>query len=114
MKQRARVEREVSPGLDDYNNPLPAEWTEHIAELPVWLYGSTEREAVTEERTAVVTDLRVMAPLSADVTEKDRLGGDGPAVVDRRGSVIEPGPLYVEAVLRKRTHLECMLSKVAS
>lgn len=119
MTQRAYVEREGSPGVDDSGNSEPVTWAEHIDGLPIWLYGSTEREAVTQETTAVVTDLRAFVPLSADVTERDRLGGpidgtDHAAVVDRAGTVIEAGILGIETVERKRTHLELTLSRVSS
>lgn len=110
MKQRALVQR-YTPGLpDDYGNPLPGTWATHIAALACWLYGSTEREAVAEERTAVVTALKMMIPLSADVTEQDRIS----TVVDRRGTVIEPGLLHIETILYRRSHRELTLSRVSA
>lgn len=108
MTQRALVQRQTAPGTDDYGNPLPGEWATHIAAMPAWLYGSTEREAVTGTTTAVVTDLKVMAPLSADITEQDRISG----ITDRRGTVIEPGILHIETILRKRSHLQLTVSRV--
>lgn len=110
MTQRALVQRHTSPGLDDYDMPLPGTWAQHLAAMPCFLYGTTEREAVSEERTAVVTKLKMMAPISADVTEQDRISG----VVDRRGTVIESGLLHVEVVLRKQTHAELTLSRVSA
>lgn len=119
MTQRAFVERYTPGEDDDFGNPQPGEWAEHIDGLPIWLYGRTEREAVTNETTAVVTDLRAMVPLGTDITEQDRLGGtiDGtehPAIVDRLGAVIEAGILQVETVLYARTHLQLALSRVSS
>lgn len=114
MTQRAYVERASSAGVDDYGNPLPNSWAAHIAVLPCWLYGSTEREAVSEEATAVVANLKAMVPLSAEITELDRFGGSQPAIVDRRGEVIEPGVLGIETILRKRDHLQLTLSRVSS
>ena len=108
MKQRALVERYSSPGNDDSGNPLPGTWATHLAAMPCWLYGSTEREAVTEQTTAVVTDLKLMAPLSASITEQDRIN----QVKDRRGTVIEAGLLGIESILRKRTHQQLTLSRV--
>ena len=115
MTQRAYVER-YSPGADDDSgNPTPGSWAPLGAErIPVWLYGSVEREAVTPDAEAVIADLRAMVPLAADITESDRLGGAEAAIVDRRGTVIEPGPLDVDAVLRKRTHLQLTLSRVTA
>lgn len=110
MTQRALVERQSSPGTDDYGNPLPGTWATHIAALACWLYGSTEREAVTEETTAVVTDLKLMVPLGANISEQDRIN----RITDRRGTVIEPAMLGIETILRKRTHLQLTLSRVSS
>ena len=110
MTQRALVQRATVAGDDDYGNPLPQTWATHLAALACWLYGSTEKEAVSEEATAVVTDLRLMVPLTADVTEQDRISG----VKDRRGTVIEAGILEIDTVLRKRTHLQLSLTRVAS
>ena len=108
MTQRALVQRLTSPGLDDGNNPLPSTWSTHLAAMPCWLYGSTEREAVSEETIAVVADLKLLAPLGAEVAEQDRING----ITDRRGTVIEAGLLHIETVLRKRTHQQLTLSRV--
>lgn len=110
MTQRALVQRHTSPGFDDSGNPLPGTWATHLAAVPCWLYGSTEREAVTEETTAVVTDLKAMMPLSAAITEQDRIAG----IVDRRGTTVHDGLLGIETILRKRTHLQLTLSQVQS
>lgn len=110
MILRALVERFASPGDDDFGNPLPGSWSTHISALPIWVHGSTEREAVTEETTAVVTDLKALIPLGSDVTESDRLN----QVKDRQGNVVYAGILGIETVLFARTHLELTLSRVAS
>lgn len=116
MIQRAYVARYASPGDDDSGNPLPGTWTQVGSErIPIWLYGSTEREAVTQDTTAVVADLKAMVPKSADLTESDRLGSPThPAIVDRLGNVIEAGVLGIETVLVKRTHKQLTLSRVAA
>lgn len=111
MTQRALVERATAPATDDSGNPGgPVSWATHIAALACWLYGSTAKEAVTEATTAVITDLRLLVPVSADVTEQDRING----VKDRRGTVIAAGVLEIDTVLRKRTHLELSVTLVAS
>lgn len=110
LTQRALVERLTSPGVSDYNVARKPSWAPHLNAMPCWLYMTAERETVSATATVVTTDLKLMAPLSADVTEQDRIN----TVVDRRGSVIESGILAIEAVLRKRTHLELSLSRVTS
>lgn len=109
MTQRALVER-LTPGpVGDSGNPGAPTWATHLAEMPCWLYGSTEREAVTDETTAVVTDLKMLAPLKADVREDDRIAG----VKDRLGTTIEAGILGIETVEHKRSHKELTLSRVS-
>lgn len=110
MIQRAKVERLSSPGTDDFGNPLPPTWSTHIASLAIWVHGSTEREAVTNETTAVVTDLRALVPLGSDVSESDRLN----QVKDRAGNVIYDGILGIETVLYERSHIALTLSRVSS
>jgi hypothetical protein len=110
MTQRALVQRYTPGASDDSGNPTAGSWATHLSALACWLYGSTEKEAVTEETTAVITDLRLMVPLSADVTEQDRING----VTDRRGTAIEAGLLHIDTVLRKRTHLQLSLTRVTS
>lgn len=114
MTQRALVQRYTPGAVDDSGNSAPGTWAATSAErIPIWLYGSMEREAVTGESTVVVADLKAMVPRTADVTESDRLGGAGAAaIVDRLGNVIEAGVLGVEAVLVKRTHKQLALSRV--
>lgn len=113
MTQRALVQRYTPGAVDDSGNPLPGTagvggWSTHIAAMPIWLHASTEREAVTDETTAVVADLKALVPLSVDITERDRIA----SVVDRRGTVIEPGVLGVETVLWQRSHKQLALSRV--
>lgn len=110
MSQRALVQRSTSSGTDDYGNPLPSTWATHIAALPCWLYSSTEREAVTEETTVVVANLKALVPLGSDVTESDRIN----RIVDRVGNVIDAGVLGIETVLYQRSHLQLTLSRVGS
>lgn len=116
MIHRARVERFTSPGDDDSGNPRPGSWSQVGSErIPIWLYSSREREAVTGATTAVVATLKALVPKTADVSESDHLGGSGQAaILDRLGNVIEAGVLGVEEVLLKRTHKQLTLSRVSS
>lgn len=113
MTQRATVERDqTDPLVDttDSGNPEPPDWQTHIEALPCWLYSSAGREAVEPQRVAVVEDIRLLVPLGSDVTERDRVNG----IVDRLGSSILADLMNIRTVLRKRDHLELMLTRVTS
>lgn len=110
MTQRALVQRFTPGTVDDFGNSLPGTWATHIASLACWWYGSTEREAVTEETTAVVADIKLLVPVDADVTEQDRIN----QVKDRLGTVVLDGILGIETVLRLRSHKQLTLSRVSS
>lgn len=110
MTQRALVERATSGAADDYNHATTSGWNTHIPAMPCWLYEAEEAEVVGAERTVVVGALKLLAPRSADLTERDRING----VKDRLGEIVEPGILGIESILRKRSHLEIVVSKVAA
>lgn len=110
MTQRALIQRYTDGGTDDSGNPLPGTWATHIAAMPCWWYGSAEKEAVTEETTAVVTDIKLMVPRAADVTEQDRIN----QVKDRLGTVVLDGIYGIETVLPLRSHKQLTLSRVSS
>lgn len=107
---RALVERYTDGATDDSGNPAPGTWATHVAAMPCMLYSSAGREAVTEDRTVAVVDLKLLAPLTASVTTDDRVNG----ITDRLGAAIFTGIARIEAVLRKRTHLELSLTRVDS
>lgn len=109
MTHRCSIERDVNQGSDDgWGNPRSPDWKPHLADVPCRTAGpNVGREAVTDERTVVVVDQRLLLPLDTDVTERDRLGN-----VTNRGTVILRGPIGIEAVLRRATHIELMLTGI--
>lgn len=107
MTHRCTIERDQA-GADGWGGTATPDWQEHLADVPCRTAGpNVGREAVTDERTVVVVDQRLLVPLGTDVTERDRLGD-----VTSRGTVILPGPVGIEAVLRRSTHLELVLTEL--
>ncbi|MCQ4575415.1 MAG: head-tail adaptor protein [Candidatus Brocadiales bacterium] len=107
MTLRADVERNQETGVDGTNQPLKPDW-QALATVACWVYSKARREVVDGKKVAVVEDLRAMVPLSTDITEKDKIA----QIIDRSGNVIYAGPLGIESVQRKHTHLELMLKAV--
>jgi hypothetical protein len=108
MTMRADVERATTT-TDEYGQKGPPTWNPHIADLPCWLYTVAERE-VMGEKTAVIEDLKLMIPRDTDITESDRING----VTDRRGEVVRPGVLAIDAVVRRVDHLELVVRGIAA
>lgn len=117
MRQRTTIERLAAPPAppgeqDEWGGqptPSAATWNVLAAGVPVWSWSTLERE-VLGEKAAVVEDLRAIVPRGTDVTERDRLNG----ITDRRGNVVRPGPLMIEAVVNRRDHLELVLRGVSA
>lgn len=109
LKHRCTVQRDSKLATDDgWGNPQTPVWAAHISDLACRAWSSGAREPVDSDRTVVIEDLRLIVPLGTDVTEKDRIGD-----VTDRGSTILPGPMGVEAILYRPTHLELVLVAVS-
>lgn len=111
MTHRAVVERNTSTGVDDHNQPLPPTWTTHIAAQACYLYtpsGGAPGEILDEDKGAVVGGHRLLVPLSADITEGDRING----VTDRRGQTVNASKFNVRLVIRKPDHKLLLLETI--
>ncbi len=109
MTMRAEVERNTAAGTDPHGHPMAPSFTA-LATLPCHVWSKQSREAVDGDKTAVIEDLRALFPVSADVREGDEIA----QVTDRRGTVLFPGRLRVDAPpQRKVRHLEAALKRVA-
>lgn len=85
---------------DDYGQPEPAVW-DALSTTPCWTWtvnGDTlHRPEVSQDSTGY----RAIMPLGTDITSDDRMG----KVEDRAGSQLF-GVMYIDAVLRRKDHLE--------
>jgi len=106
LRHRCTIERDAA-STDTWGNPDTPDWQAHLADVPCRVIVDAGREPVDSDRTVVVVDLRLIVPLSTDVTEQDRV-----SEIVERGSDYTDGPLGIEAVLRRRTHLELLLRRL--
>lgn len=109
MIHRATVERDAATDTNAYGHAGPPDWQALDDPLVCFFYTSRGREAVTAERTAVVDELALLAPLGSDVSERDRING----IEDRAGNSVQSGVLNIRSVLRHHTHLELLLESAA-
>lgn len=110
MTMRALVQRNGTSTTDSYGHPEAASWSTHIAAQACRVWSRTRREVVDGEKTALVEQIRCAMPLDADVTEDDRIF----SVSDRQGTVLWSGPLRIDAIQHKHTHLEMDLRRIES
>lgn len=106
LRHRCTFERDGA-AADAWGNPGSPVWAEHLADVPCRVIVDAGREPVDSDRTVVVVDMRLLVPLSTDVTEDDRV-----SEILERGSAYTDGPLGIEAVLRRRDHLELLLRRL--
>lgn len=107
LRHRCTIERDgASAGA--WGLPDTPEWAEHLADVPCRVVIDAGREPVDSDRTVVLVDMRLLVPLGTDVTERDRI-----SEIVERGEAYTGGPFQVEAVLRRRTHLELSLRVVS-
>lgn len=108
LTMRAAVERNTATGTDPHGNPVAPVFAAH-ATLACFVWSTSSRELVGDDRTAMIEDMRAMFALGADIAEDDEIS----SVTDRKGVTIIPGRLRVEGpVQRKHTHLEAALKRI--
>ena len=109
LRSRAVVVRNVATGTDQFGQAVPPVWVDIQDPVACAVWSKTSREMVSGERTALIDDIRVALPLAADVEINDRIE----RVTDRRGVEQHPGPLRIDGIERKHTHLLCAVTRVS-
>lgn len=95
---------------DDWGNPGPPVWADHLVDQPCRHWATAGREVVANTTTVVVVeDLRLLLPLGTDVTEADRVTS-----ILYRGGTVQDGPLDIRGLLAHQDHLELILVQVGS
>lgn len=111
MTMRAAVERGAVDGTDDWNRPNPPDFAPQST-VDCWAWSKVRREVRSDDKVAVIEDLRALVPLNADVLEGDRL-----TITDRLGVELFGGPVAVDTIIRRGqagsagSHRELMLTR---
>jgi hypothetical protein len=116
MTMRALVQENTAAGLKTpHGTPQAPKWAAKST-LACWAWSQASVHSTSDERTAVVEDIRAFLPLDAALTKDDRIE----KIVDRReaaangsGRVWFPGPYDIDTIQVKPTHLEVMLQGVS-
>ena len=109
MTMRALVERNGTATSDAYGHPdVPVFAT--LATVPCRAWSPSRREVNDTKKFALVEEIRCAMPLDADVTEDDRIA----SIQDRLGVTIWDGPLRIDAIQQKHTHVEMDLRRIQS
>lgn len=109
MTMRAFAQRDGTSTTDAYGHPDGPSWAT-LATYPCRVWSKSRKETVDGRKYALIEDIRCSMPLGTDITEKDRLS----SVKDRLGTVIWAGPLRIDTIQHKHTHLEMALLRVQS
>ena len=99
MVMRAFLQRN-SASADSYGHPLPGTWGA-LATVACWAWVVTETVRQQEEVSMAAARYRAILPLGTDVTESDRV-----EKIEDRATTEIYGAMVIDAVIRRRTHLE--------
>lgn len=105
----ATVERDTTATTNGWGQTGAPNWQPHISSLACRFWTQTGEERADATTTAVVEDMRLLAALGTDVTERDRLSD----ITDKLGVVIAAGPIGIRAVMQHQDHLELILVRIA-
>jgi len=109
LTMRAQVERNQAVGTDGWNNPAEPDFQPVGDPLRCFVWSKSGREAVGDERSVLIEDVRGLFALDADLRPDDELV----SVTDRTGATIHFGRLKVEGPLQhKHTHREANLQRI--
>lgn len=109
MTMRAYIERNATVTTDDYGHPgIPV--FEALSTTPCRTWSKARKETNDENKFAMIEDIRCAMPLGTDVTELDQIA----SIRDRLDAIIWAGPLRIDTIQHKHTHLELTLTRVQS
>ncbi len=109
MTMRAFIERDNNESTDPYGQAGAPNFTA-LATIPCRVWSRSRREHNDNRKDARIEEIRCGMPLGTDVTELDRIR----RVNDRAGNIIWEGPLRIDAIQFKHTHIEMDLRRINS
>jgi len=93
--------------IDEYNHPGPPKWETIGIDVMCYVWEKTASKMLDNGKLVVVSEPTAIIPIGIDITEKDRLYN----ITDRRGNELF-GTMYINAVIRRKDHLELRLRHV--
>lgn len=107
MTHRATVENKTSSGTDALGHNVPETYgSPDVVSCFAW--STARKEHIGADKIGTLEDIRMIVPIGTAIVESDRVT----QILDRRGRTVYGGPLRVEAVIRRQTHVEVVLDKV--
>ncbi len=106
---RAFIERDNNESTDPYGQAGTPNFTA-LATIPCRVWSRSRREHNDNRKDARIEEIRCGMPLGTDVTERDRIR----RVNDRAGNILWEGPLRIDAIQYKHTHIEMDLRRIQS
>ena len=99
MTMRAYIQRS-SASADSYGHTRPESFAA-LSTTPCWAWIVVENTNHGDAVSAIATRYRLIMPISTTVTENDRI-----EKVEDRAATELFGLMYIDAVIRRRDHLE--------
>ena len=109
MTMRAFIQRDATVTKDAYGHK-EAPTFGALATVPCRIWSRSKRERNDTRKFALVEEIRCGMPLGTDVTELDRLE----KVTDRLGVTLWAGPLRIDTIQHKHTHIEMNVRGIES
>jgi len=105
MTMRAHLERSAGVAVDSYGHTEPEVYAA-LSTTPCWCWVDREETVHDGASSHLVTRLKAIVPLGTDVNPSDKID----RVEDRRLSDDLFGACWIDAVIRRRDHLELTMT----
>ena len=107
MTMRAVHQLYTTTGTDGYGHLLDASWTTTGDPVACYAWVGQNREVQDGDKITVVADFVAIWPRGQAITDEDRFS----QIQDRQGNVIFSGPINIDSIDVKPTHLELKLRR---
>ena len=109
MTMRAVLERNGTATSNVYGHPEAPVFA-NLATVPCWVWSKDRREVNDTKKFAMEEQIKCGMPLDTDVTELDQVT----QIENRLGVVLYSGPLRIDTIQYKHTHIEMNLRRIQS
>ena len=109
MTMRAVYQSNLTTAKDDYGQPDVPSWQTQ-EKIPCYAWTRAKRVAIDADKTAIIEDFRAIVPRGTSITDENRFLN----ITDRQDVEIFAGPIRIQTIQVKLTHLELTLKTVDS